>query len=92
MKNVLLVLLLNVFVFSAEVSRPEKIVDCQKVLQNGTAEEIQRSGCCSWHQGACDCSSGGRVICCDGTLSPSCTCRGGGFIREGRVIDNKKTR
>lgn len=35
----------------------------------------QRRGCCSWHGGVCGCSSGGRVQCCDGTLSPSCRCR-----------------
>lgn len=35
----------------------------------------QRRGCCSWHGGVCGCSSGGRVECCDGTLSPSCRCR-----------------
>lgn len=35
----------------------------------------QRRGCCSWHGGVCGCSSGGRVECCDGTLSPSCKCR-----------------
>ena len=34
-----------------------------------------RSGCCSWHDGVCGCDERtGRVICCDGTLSPSCTC------------------
>ena len=35
--------------------------------------EIARSGCCSWHGGVCDCILG-RVICCDGTTSPSCLC------------------
>ena len=36
---------------------------------------VSRSGCCSWHGGQCGCdSSTGRVVCCDGTLSPSCTC------------------
>jgi hypothetical protein len=33
-----------------------------------------RSGCCSWHSGVCGCSQTGRQICCDGSLSPSCTC------------------
>lgn len=33
-----------------------------------------QSGCCSWHGGVAGCSSGGRQICNDGTLSPSCTC------------------
>jgi len=31
-------------------------------------------GCCSWHGGEAGCSSSGRTICADGTLSPSCTC------------------
>jgi len=34
---------------------------------------VARSGCCSWHGGVCGCS-GGRALCCDGTLSPSCSC------------------
>jgi hypothetical protein len=34
---------------------------------------ISKSGCCSWHSGVCGCS-GGRQLCCDGTLSPSCAC------------------
>ena len=32
-----------------------------------------QQGCCSWHDGVAGCS-GGRVLCNDGTLSPSCTC------------------
>jgi hypothetical protein len=31
-------------------------------------------GCCSHHGGVAGCSSTGRQICNDGTLSPSCTC------------------
>jgi hypothetical protein len=31
-------------------------------------------GCCSHHGGVAGCSSSGRQICNDGTLSPSCTC------------------
>jgi len=34
---------------------------------------VEQRGCCSWHGGVCGCS-GGRQLCCDGTLSPSCTC------------------
>lgn len=33
-----------------------------------------RRGCCSHHGGVAGCSSSGRQICRDGTLSPSCTC------------------
>lgn len=32
-----------------------------------------QSGCCSHHNGVCGCS-GGSQLCCDGSLSPSCTC------------------
>lgn len=31
-------------------------------------------GCCSRHGGVGGCSSSGRQICNDGTLSPTCTC------------------
>ena len=31
-------------------------------------------GCCSHHGGVSGCSSSGRQICNDGTLSPTCTC------------------
>ncbi len=32
-----------------------------------------QSGCCSWHGGVCGCA-GISKLCCDGSLSPSCTC------------------
>ena len=31
-------------------------------------------GCCSHHDGVNYCSSSGRVVCNDGTYSPSCRC------------------
>ena len=40
---------------------------------NSTEIHAQR-GCCSHHGGVAGCSSNGRQICSDGTLSPSCTC------------------
>lgn len=34
-----------------------------------------RRGCCSWHRGVASCDTRvGRLICRDGTYSPSCTC------------------
>lgn len=45
---------------------------CQKDKPE-TKEETAQSGCCSWHGGVCGCS-GGRKVCCDGSLSPSCGC------------------
>ena len=45
---------------------------------------IAKSGCCSWHHGVCGCR-GGRVVCCDGTLSPTCTC-----LMQSHIFDNPK--
>ena len=39
--------------------------------------ELARRGCCSHHGGVCGCDQAtDRIVCCDGTLSPSCTCSG----------------
>lgn len=34
----------------------------------------EQRGCCSHHGGVCACA-GGSTKCCDGSLSPSCTCK-----------------
>jgi len=47
--------------------------DLKQKITPDSKEEIARSGCCSWHRGVCDCYLG-RVVCCDGTFSPSCLC------------------
>lgn len=44
---------------------------------------IARRGCCSHHGGMSGQCSGGRVVCNDGTLSPSCTCRASEHIDVG---------
>ncbi len=36
--------------------------------------QLAQRGCCSHHGGVCGCDVSGRKKCCDGTLSPSCTC------------------
>lgn len=36
-------------------------------------QEEPGKGCCSWHGGQCGCAKG-RVVCCDGTVSPTCRC------------------
>ena len=35
---------------------------------------MAQRGCCSSHGGVVGCSSNGKQVCADGTLSPSCTC------------------
>ena len=51
------------------------VIDTELNNDNLAEAEIARSGCCSHHGGVCGCdSSTDRIICCDGTLSPSCKC------------------
>ena len=33
-----------------------------------------KSGCCSHHNGVAGCNQYGRIVCNDGTISPTCTC------------------
>jgi methylphosphotriester-DNA--protein-cysteine methyltransferase len=57
-------------------SKSELNTDVKPVLIHfQTNDSEERRGCCSWHGGVCGCdSSTCRVICCDGILSPTCTC------------------
>jgi len=67
------------FSAAAQESQPQSSVPatqqtCDALRQSGTSpEQLAKSGCCSHHQGVCGCSFG-RVQCCDGATSPSCTC------------------
>lgn len=75
MKKMLLglVLMFSLNGIAAEVTVSDKKVDCAAILKTGDKELIAQRGCCSHHQGVCGCSNG-RDQCCDGVLSPSCTC------------------
>lgn len=75
MKKILLglTLLLSLNVMAKEVTIKDKKIDCEAILKTGDKELIAQRGCCSHHQGVCGCSNG-RDKCCDGSLSPSCTC------------------
>lgn len=42
--------------------------------ENMTPEMLVKRGCCSWHNGVCGCQNG-RLVCCDGTYSPTCRCQ-----------------
>jgi hypothetical protein len=37
------------------------------------AHPVEARGCCSHHHGVCGCSAH-QTMCCDGELSPTCTC------------------
>lgn len=47
----------------------------QRVLDGKSFQiEAERRGCCSWHGGVSYCGYGGKIVCRDGTYSPSCRC------------------
>ncbi len=51
-----------------------EVVPSQRCDEAASAGNLlAQAGCCSWHGGVCGCS-GGRTLCCDGTLSPTCGC------------------
>lgn len=61
----------------AEDGRPLEVKAPQASLcvpdQAREGELLAGQGCCSHHRGQCGCE-GGRVVCCDGSYSPSCSC------------------
>jgi hypothetical protein len=69
------VVLFLMIVMSLLSSPAVAVESCQsnEVFTEHTTPDLQGQGCCSWHGGVCGCS-GNRVLCCDGTLSPSCSC------------------
>ena len=70
MKKILMLVLISLLSFHtfAEENKCE-----QSIFLNGNSQQIVQRGCCSHHGGVCGCS-GGRQVCCDGALSPSCLC------------------
>lgn len=81
MKKVLIAisLLSCLFLFADEKTNNTKQESSKCLDQKNLkvqADSVYQSGCCSWHGGVSGCS-GGRVVCNDGSFSPSCTCLGG---------------
>ena len=35
--------------------------------------QIAQTDCCKGHKGVCGCRAG-KIVCCDNTVSPTCTC------------------
>ncbi len=61
--------LLSFSAFSEPLSKEEEAA----CLSQNLGDVVAQQGCCSWHGGVCGCQNG-RVVCCDGRYSPSCTC------------------
>jgi energy-coupling factor transporter ATP-binding protein EcfA2 len=43
--------------------------------------ELSQADCCKGHKGVCGCRAG-KIICCDNTASPNCTCHGDSGIEN----------
>ena len=65
-----LVIFLTSFIYDYQNLASQKVTE---TYYSPITLEKGLQGCCSWHHGVCGCS-GGRVFCCDGTLSPSYKC------------------
>jgi len=35
--------------------------------------QVSQADCCKGHKGICGCRAG-KIVCCDNTISPTCTC------------------
>lgn len=46
---------------------------CPAPGQAITLSQVSQSDCCKGHKGVCGCRAG-KIVCCDNTVSPNCTC------------------
>lgn len=49
---------------------------CFSMFASNPNVDVEQRGCCSHHGGVAGCTNG-RVVCNDGSYSPTCTCKGG---------------
>ena len=75
----LLFLLLAAPAFADDLAAPQTFISdqCGTIAQPDELPGILEAarGCCSHHGGMSGQCNNGRVVCRDGTLSPSCKCR-----------------
>ncbi|MEB3245676.1 MAG: hypothetical protein VKJ06_06805 [Vampirovibrionales bacterium] len=57
---------------ASEVSQAP-VDNLPKLPNLASASRVSQTGCCSFHGGVCGCA-GASTQCCDGSLSPSCSC------------------
>ncbi len=48
---------------------------CPAQLEQGRLDvaQVVQTDCCKSHKGVCGCRAG-KLVCCDNTVSPTCTC------------------
>jgi hypothetical protein len=42
-------------------------------VQRIDTAQVSQTDCCKGHKGVCGCRAG-KIVCCDTTVSPTCTC------------------
>lgn len=86
MKRLIRLLLLATLLFSgavlanatpaASATTPTALQACPQSSERGfDTAQISQSDCCKGHKGVCGCRAG-KIVCCDNTTSPNCTCHG----------------
>ncbi|WP_304545986.1 hypothetical protein [Sulfurimonas microaerophilic] len=76
MKAIITILFTTLLLFAENTQKCNiqgNVVEKQQISKDTKFDEVKQRGCCSWHGGISGCSNG-RVVCNDGTYSPSCTC------------------
>lgn len=76
MKTILSILFSTILLannINIEIKNQKEPTEKQQISKSSELEEVQQRGCCSWHGGVSGCSNG-KIVCNDGTYSPSCTC------------------
>jgi hypothetical protein len=66
-------LVLSANEYSATLNSQVQVKDQNILSKDIKLDEVKQRGCCSWHGGVGGCSNG-KIVCNDGTYSPSCTC------------------
>ncbi|HNQ03006.1 MAG TPA: hypothetical protein PKH69_00185 [Thiobacillaceae bacterium] len=46
---------------------------CPQPAQALLLSQVSQTDCCKGHKGVCGCRAG-KIVCCDNTVSPNCTC------------------
>lgn len=75
-KMILGILVISILMLSESYANSVRTINSLCLIKNHTVSKfllISKSGCCSWHDGVCGCQNY-RVICCDGSFSPTCGC------------------
>lgn len=58
---------------SSTIAEPSLQQACPTADKRIDTAQVSQSDCCKGHKGVCGCRAG-KIVCCDNTTSPNCTC------------------